>query len=291
MSAPTERSRRFREQAARAGFLLCACAAIAAAALICVFLFANGIPALKRIGLWDFLSGQTWKPSQDVYGVLPMILGSLYVTAGALIIGVPTGILTAVCLTWFCPKRLQGALRHACNMLAGIPSVVYGFFGLTAIVPAVRSIFGGSGQSMLAASLVLGIMILPTIVGVSESAMRAVPASHLEGALALGASRERAVFTAALPAARSGVFSSVVLALGRAVGETTAVIMVAGNQPVMPSGLADGLRTLTANIAVELSYAADLHYDALIATGLVLFVLVLIINFAFSLAKGHKNES
>ena len=271
-------------------FLLSACISILAVALICIFLFANGIPAMAKVGVWDFLSGQKWKPTSDIYGILPMILGSIYVTAGALIIGVPIGNLTAVFMARFCPKKLYRVLKPAVDLLAGIPSVVYGFFGLMVIVPAIRSIWGGNGTSMLAASIVLGIMILPTIIGVSESAVRAVPESYYEGALALGASHERSVFKAVLPAAKSGIFAGVILGIGRAIGETMAVIMVAGNQPVMPSGLLKGVRTLTINIVMEMGYAADLHRETLIATGVVLFVFILIINLCFSLVKRRSNR-
>ena len=266
-------------------FLFSACISILAVALICVFLFANGIPAIKEIGFLDFLTGKSWKPKNDIYGILPMILGSIYVTAGAILIGVPIGILTAIFLAWFCPDKLYKILKPAVDLLAGIPSVVYGFFGLMVIVPFIRNHIGGRGTSMLAASIVLGIMILPTIIGVSESAIRAVPRSYYEGALALGATHERSVFTAVVPAAKSGITASVILGVGRAIGETMAVIMVAGNQAVMPSGVLKGLRTLTANIVLEMGYAADLHREALIATAVVLFVFILIINLCFSLVK------
>lgn len=269
-------------------FAVSGCAAIASVALICVFLFANGIPAMREIGLWKFLSGTVWDPQNDVYGILPMILGSVYVTGGALLIGVPVGILTAAFMSSFCPKRLYRALKPAINLLAGIPSVVYGFFGLSVIVPAVRYLFGGSGTSMLSASVVLGIMILPTVIGVSEAAIAAVPSSYYEGSLALGAGHERSVFKCVLPAAKSGIFAAVILGVGRAVGETMAVVMVAGNQPVVPSSVVRGLRTLTANIVIEMGYAADLHREALIATGVVLFVFILIINCAFSLIKSRN---
>ena len=269
-------------------FLLSACISIFAVALICIFLFANGIPAMKEIGLWNFLAGKAWKPQSNVYGILPMILGSIYVTAGAILIGVPIGLLTAVYLAWFCPKKLYKLLKPAIDLLAGIPSVVYGFFGLMVIVPFVRDYIGGRGTSMLSASVVLGIMILPTVIGVSESAIRAVPRSYYEGALALGASHERSVFTAVVPAAKSGITASVILGVGRAIGETMAVIMVAGNQAVMPSGLLRGLRTLTANIVLEMGYAADLHREALVATAVVLFVFVLLINLCFSLVKRRQ---
>ena len=272
-------------------FTLCACVSILAVALICIFLFANGIPAIGKIGVFDFLLGQVWRPGNDLYGILPMILGSIYVTAGAIVVGVPIGILTAVFMAKFCPKKIYRFLKPAVELLAGIPSVVYGFFGLVVIVPLIRQLFPDSkGTSMLAASLLLGIMILPTIIGVSESAIRAVPESYYEGGLALGASHERSVFFATLPAAKSGILAGVVLGIGRAIGETMAVIMIAGNQPRMPAGLLKGVRTLTANIVMEMGYAADLHREALIATAVVLFVFILLINMLFSALQGRSKE-
>ena len=272
-------------------FLLAACASILAVALICLFLFANGLPAIGKIGIFDFLLGKVWKPGNDLYGILPMILGSIYVTAGAIVVGVPIGILTAVFMAKFCPKGLYRFLKPAVELLAGIPSVVYGFFGLVVIVPLIRELFPDSkGTSMLASSLMLGIMILPTIIGVSESAIRAVPESYYEGGLALGASHERSVFFATLPAAKSGILAGVILGIGRAIGETMAVIMVAGNQPRMPAGLLKSVRTLTSNIVMEMGYAADLHREALIATAVVLFVFILLINLLFSVLKRRTNE-
>jgi len=270
-------------------FTICACISILAVALICIFLFANGIPAMSEIGIFKFLTGTTWKPTNDIYGIFPMIIGSIYVTAGAILIGVPIGILTAVFMSHFCPKSIYKILKPATELLAGIPSVVYGFFGLMVIVPAIRNSLGGNGSSMLAASLVLGIMILPTIIGVSEAAIKSVPESYYEGSLALGASHERSVFFSVLPAAKSGVLAGVILGIGRAIGETMAVIMVAGNQAIMPSGVLKGLRTLTANIVLEMGYAADLHRRALIATGVVLFIFILIINLTFSIIKKKSN--
>lgn len=270
-------------------FLLSACISILAVALICLFLFANGFAAIGKIGVLNFLTGTVWKPTNNIFGILPMILGSIYVTAGAIIIGVPIGILTAVFMARFCPKKLYLLLKPAINLLAGIPSVVYGFFGLMVVVPAIRNFFGGSGASMLAASVVLGIMILPTVIGVSEAAIKAVPNNYYEGSLALGASHERSVFFSVLPAAKSGISAGVILGIGRAIGETMAVIMVAGNQAIIPKGLLKGLRTLTANIVIEMGYAADLHREALIATGVVLFVFILIINLTFSLVKRRSN--
>ncbi|MDD4716111.1 MAG: phosphate ABC transporter permease subunit PstC [Oscillospiraceae bacterium] len=280
--------KKYKESIMKVIFFLAACVSILAVLLICVFLFANGVPAIGKIGLSHFLLGRVWRPSNDIYGILPMILGSLYVTTGAILFGVPVGVLTAAFLAKFCPKGLYRLLKPAVEILAGIPSVVYGFFGLVVLVPFVREHIGGNGSSMLTASFLLGIMILPTIIGVSEAAIRAVPDSYYEGGLALGASHERSVFFATLPAAKSGILAGVVLGIGRAVGETMAVVMVAGNQARMPAGILRGIRTLTSNIVIEMGYAADLHREALIATGVVLFVFILLINLAFSLLKRRE---
>ncbi len=282
--------RRYKESVMKFVFLLAALVSIVAVLLICVFMFANGVPAMAEVGFFDFFLGKNWAPTDQPasYGIFPMILGSLYITAGAILIGVPIGILTAVFLARFCPKPLYRVLKPAVELLAGIPSVVYGFFGLVVLVPFVRNTFGGDGSSILTASLLLGVMILPTIVGVSESAIRAVPESYYEGALALGASHERSVFFAMLPAARSGILAGIVLGIGRAIGETMAVILVAGNQPRMPSGLLKGVRTMTTNIVMEMGYAADLHREVLIATAVVLFVFILLINLCFSALKNRS---
>ena len=268
-------------------FLTVALTSIIAVLLICIFLFVNGIPAISKIGVFSFLFGDEWSPSNTpaTFGIFPMILGSLYVTAGAILFGVPIGILTAVFMAKMCPKRLYKIIKPALDLLAGIPSIVYGFFGLMIIVPMIQNIFGGNGKSIVTASILLGIMILPTVIGISESAIRAVPNSYYEGSLALGASHNRSVYFAVVPAAKSGIFASVVLGIGRAIGETMAVVMVAGNQARMPNGLFKGARTLTANIVMEMGYATDLHREALIATGVVLFVFILIINLSFSLIK------
>jgi len=266
-------------------FFLTALVSIAAVILICIFLFASGIPAIKEIGVFKFLLGTRWKPANNLYGILPMIVGSLYVTAGALIIGVPIGILTAVFMARFAPKSIYAPLKAAVNLMAGIPSVVYGFFGLVVLVPFIREAFGGRGMSVLTASVLLGLMILPTIISVSETSIRAVPESYYEGGLALGASHERSVFFTVLPAAKSGIFAGVVLGIGRAVGETMAVMMVAGNQAVIPGSMLSGVRTLTTNIVLEMGYSTDLHREALIGTAVVLFVFILIINLSLSLFK------
>ena len=269
----------------QAVFLLCACFSMAAVLLICLFLFTNGIPAMREIGIWNFLTGMEWRPSQDIYGIFPMIVGSLYVTAGAILTGVPVGILTAVFLVKYCPKKLYAVLKPAVQLLAGIPSIIYGFFGLMVLVPAIQRLFDTSGKGVLTASLLLGMMILPTVINTSEAALRAVPASYSEGALALGATREQSMIRVMLPAAGSGILSGVVLGIGRAIGETMAVVMIAGNQAILPDSILSGTRTLTANIVLEMAYAAQLHRGALIATAVVLFVFILLINLSFSAIK------
>lgn len=275
-----------KEEIMRLVFLLAACASIALVAMICVFLFGNGLPTIGKIGVTEFFLGETWRPNNDLYGILPMILGSAYVTLGAIVVGVPIGILTAVFMARFCPDNIYRFLKPAVELLAGIPSVVYGFFGLVVMVPFIRDNIGGTGSSMLTASLLLAMMILPTLISVAEAALRAVPNSYYEGALALGAGHVRSVFFTIVPAAKSGIMAAIILGLGRAVGETMAVIMVAGNQARMPQGLLDGVRTMTTNIVIEMGYAADMHRDALIATAVVLFIFILIINLTFSYLKG-----
>ena len=284
-------------------FTVCACVSILAVALICLFLFANGVPTIAEIGPLQFLLGTNWKPGNDLYGVLPMILGSIYVTAGAIVVGVPVGLLTAVYMSRFASNKVNKVLLPAVQLLAGIPSVVYGFFGMVVLVPAIQAVLktdfvrkviginNGKGMSLFTASLLLGIMILPTIITVSKTSLDAVPESYYEGSLALGATHERSVFFTVLPAAKSGVMSAVILGIGRAIGETMAVVMVAGNQTWMPQGLFQGLRTMTSNIVIEMGYAAGLHREALIATGVVLFVFILIINLCFSLVKGAEKNA
>ena len=276
-------------------FFVAACASVLAVALICIFLFANGIPAMREIGFIKFITGEIWRPNSEQFGILPMIVGSLYVTAGAIIFGVPIGILTSVFMAMYCPKQIYKPLKAATELLAGIPSVIYGFFGLVVVVPLIRE-FGtalykaglvskpGNGNSILTASLILGMMILPTIIGTTESAMRAVPSHYYEGSLALGATKERSIFRVIIPAAKSGVIAGIVLGIGRAIGETMAVIMIVGNQALTGSIL-DGIRTLTGNIVIEMGYATGLHREALIATGVVLFVFILIINLSVALLK------
>lgn len=279
------RGQGIKETCAKAIFALAAIISVLAVMIICVFLFANGLPTLRALGVWEFLSGEKWKPGSEVFGILPFILGSVYVTAGALIIGVPAGILTAIFMSRFASGRAAQIMRPAISLLAGIPSVVYGFFGLVVLVPAVRALFGGTGSSLFTACVLLGMMILPTIITIAETALNSVPAAYYEGALALGAAHERAVFHVVLPAAKSGVTAAVILGIGRAVGEATAVMMVAGNRTSMPSDIFKGVRTLTSNIVIEMGYAADLHREALIATAVVLFVFILAINITTGLLK------
>ncbi|MGN0403876.1 MAG: phosphate ABC transporter permease subunit PstC [Bariatricus sp.] len=292
----------WKEKLMQGVFFIAACTSVLAVALICVFLFINGVPAMKEIGFVKFLTGTVWRPNNDIYGIFPMIMGSIYVTAGAILIGVPIGILTSVFMAKYCPKQIYPVLKGATELLAGIPSVIYGFFGLVVMVPAIREFGkalrqagilrkGGDGNSILTASLLLGMMILPTIIGVTESNIRAVPSQYYEGSLALGATHEQSIFKVVLPAAKSGVIAGVVLGIGRAIGETMAVIMIAGNQARLPESIFEGVRTMTANIVLEMGYASGLHREALIATGVVLFVFILIINFSVALLNRRgENE-
>ena len=273
------------EKVMRIIFMLSATVSILAVIVICYFLAGQGLPAMVEIGVSDFLTGTLWKPLEGHFGIFPMIVGSIYVTAGAIILGVPVGLLCAIFMAKFCPKRLYSVLKPAVDLLAGIPSIVYGFFALMVIVPVVQELTGTSGKGILTASIMLAIMILPTIVSVSEASIRAVPESYYEGSLALGATHERSVFFATVPAAKSGIMAGVILGVGRAIGETMAVSMVAGNQPILPDSILSGVRTMTANVIIEMGYAEGLHREALIATAVVLFVFILIINISFSLLK------
>ena len=278
--------RKYSESIMKIVFLLSAAVSILAVLLICWFLFSEGLPTIGEIGVLNFLTGTVWKPLEKHFGILPMIVGSCYVTAGAIIIGVPVGLLCAIYMAKFCPRGVYRILKPAIDLLAGIPSIIYGFFGLMVIVPVMQQLTGTSGKGVLTASIMLGLMILPTIISVSEAAIRAVPESYYEGALALGATHERSVFFTTVPAAKSGIMAGIILGIGRAIGETMAVVMVAGNQPVIPESILSGVRTMTINIVLEMGYAAKgMHRDALIATAVVLFVFILIINICFSLVK------
>lgn len=280
---------KFKEQIMQAVFFLAAGISILSVFLICIFSFSAGFPAIFKIGITKFLFGMSWKPSNNIFGIFPMIIGSIYVTAGALLIGVPLGIMTAIYMTYFCPEKWYNLFKRVINLMAGIPSVVYGFFGLVVLVPFVREYVGGHGMGVLTAAVLLGIMILPTIVSVSETSIRAVPNSYYEGGLALGATHERVVFFIILPAAKRGILAGIILGIGRAIGETMAVVMVAGNQAVMPKSLVSGVRTLTTNIVMEMGYSVDLHREALIGTAVVLFAFILIINMIFYMM--YKKET
>lgn len=271
-------------------FLLCACISILAVAVICIFIFANGVPAIGKIGFTDFIFGTHWRPNSGEFGIFPMIVASIYVTAGAIVIGVPIGILTAVFLACYCPRKIYKVIKPLINLLASIPSVVYGFFCLVVVVPIIQELTHTSGKGILTASILLGIMILPTIINTTESSIRAVPNMYFEGSLALGATKERSIFKTVIPAAKSGIMSGVILSIGRAIGETMAVVMVAGNQAIMPKSITSGVRTLTSNIVMEMAYAEGLHREALIATAVVLFVFILIINICFSIVIRKKDK-
>ena len=279
--------KQYKEKIMKGVFLTAACTSILAVILICAFLFMNGLPAIGEIGPVKFLAGERWMPKNGFFGIFPMIMGSLYITAGAIIVGVPVGIFTAVFMAKFCSGKLYKILKPAVDLLAGIPSVVYGFFGMVVLVPMVRNIFGGNGNSILTASLLLGIMILPTIIGVSESAIRAVPDSYYEGSLALGASHERSVFFTVLPAAKSGIITAIVLGTGRAIGEAMAISLVSGSSVNFPLPF-NSVRFLTTAIVSEMSYSAGLHKQVLFTIGLVLFAFIMIINISLTrlLKKG-----
>ncbi len=288
----TGNNKRALEGAMHMVFLATATASIISVILISLFIFMTGIPAIAEIGLGEFLLGRNWFPRHTPaeFGIFPMIVSSIYVTIGAVVIGVPLGVLTAIFLSRFCPPGLYRVIKPAVELMAGIPSVVYGFFGMMVVVPMIRDVFRGmgfatTGFSMLAAIVLLGIMILPTIIGLSEAAISVVPRSYYEGAVALGASHEKATMSIVVPAAKSGIFASIILGIGRAIGETMAVIMVAGGQSIMPENILSGVRTMTMNIVMEMGYAAGLHRESLIATGAVLFVFILLINIAFNLVK------
>lgn len=282
--------RDFKETFMKYVFLFCATLSIVSIILIFYFIFQGAIPFLLKTGVWDFLSGSVWRPTASTpkFGIFPMIVGSFAVTIGAVIIGVPIGVLTAVFMAYFCPEKLYRYAKPAINLMAAIPSIIYGFFALQLLVPLSRQLFGGTGMNIITASVLLGIMILPTIIGLSESAIRAVPKDFYSASMGLGATHERSVMSVVLPAARSGILSSVILGIGRAIGETMAVILVAGNQPALPRRLTSGVRTLTTNIVLEMGYASGDHRDALIATAAVLFVFIIIINSIFMLIKKNK---
>lgn len=266
------------EKLIRALLAATAFAAVAGLALITAFIFREGFPLMMKVGLGRFILSSDWYPREGEFGIFPMIVGSLAVTAGAMAIGVVFGVGVAVLLTQFCSPRLVGILKPSVELLAGIPSVVYGFIGVVILVPLIREKLGGPGLSVLAASIVLGIMVLPTVISISVDALQAVPRPYYEGSVALGATEWQTAHMVMLRAARSGIVAAVILGMGRAIGETMAVIMVAGNTLALPTSLLSPVRTLTSNIALEMGYAAGDHRQALFATGVVLFVVIMALN-------------
>ena len=280
-------SRHFVDVFSRRGVFFSALAAILLVFLIGLFVIQQGIPALREIGISEFLFGTVWRPGNDQFGILPMIIGSLYVTLGALLFSAPLGIACAIFLAEVAPLRIRGTVRSAVELLVGIPSVVYGLVGMVVIVPLIREI-GGNGYSVLAAVIVLTVMVLPTVVSISEDSLRRVPSGYKEGALALGATKWQTIWHVTLPAARSGIIASLILGMGRAIGETMAMIMVIGNSILMPGSPLDPARTLTGNIAVEIMYAAGTHESALFATAIVLFLLIMGLNSLAFIVRRQK---
>jgi phosphate ABC transporter permease protein PstC len=276
------------EKLTRLALLLVAFSAVSILLVITIFIFGEGTPVIFRYGLQKFLFGLDWFPLEKSYGLLPMIIGSLFVTAGALVIGVPFGLACAIFLTEFSSKHLRRILKPVIELLAGIPSVVYGFMGVVILVPFIRDNLGGPGLSVLAASIILGIMILPTIISISIDSLEAVPRSYREGSIALGATRWQTTRMVMFPAAKSGIIASIILGMGRAIGETMAVIMIAGNAATIPRSLLDPVRTLTSNIALEMGYAAGEHREALFATGVILFIIIMVLNTIANLTSKRR---
>lgn len=275
-----------REILMRILFAVAAAVFIVVVLVICVYLFVTAVPTISEIGWIDFLFGDRWLPSSGYYGVGTLVVGTACATAGALVVGVPLGLLVAVFMAFYCPKPLYSFLKPLTNILAGIPSIVYGYFGLQLIVPMVQQMFhAASGTTLLTTAIVLGIMIMPTIISITENSLRAVPKSYYEGTIALGATKERAIFRTMFPAAKSGVMTSIILGLGRAFGETAAVVFICGNSAQFPTSLLDPIRTLSSNIALEMGYARHLHREALIACAVVLFVFILLITLLVMLLR------
>lgn len=270
--------------------LVVAFSAVSVLLVITVFIFEQGLPVMFRYGLGRFLASSDWYPTEKSFGIWPMIVGSFYVTFGALVIGVPFGLACAVVLTEFASRNVRAVVKPLVELLAGIPSVVYGFMGVVVLVPLIRNRLGGPGLSVLAASVILGIMILPTIISISIDSLLAVPPSYREGSIALGATGWQTVKMVLFPAARSGIVSSIILGMGRAVGETMAVIMVAGNAVAVPRSLLAPVRTLTSNIALEMGYAAGEHKEALFATGVVLFVIIMVLNTIANITSSRRRR-
>ena len=267
-----------KEKIIEKSLLLIALSSISVLALIAIFIFAEGLPLIWKIGPKAFLFGERWVPSQGEFGILPMITGSFWVTLGALLLGIPLGLACAIFLCEWAPPLIGTFLRPAIQLLAAIPSVIYGFWGLVVLVPLVRNYLGGPGLSILSGSVILGFMILPTIISISEDSLRALPSSYKAGGLALGATHWQTIWRVLIPAARSGIVASIILGMGRAMGETMAMIMILGNAVKMPSSFLDSARTLTTNIGIEMGYASGDHRQALFATGVILFFIIMILN-------------
>ncbi len=280
--------KKFKEKFSERIFLLIALSALSVLALITVFIFIKGIPIIAKVGLIDFVFGMKWAPSQGYYGIFPMIVGSVSVTLGAAIIGVPIAICCSIFLAEFAPATLRNIFRPAIQLLAGIPSVVYGFWGVLFVVPLIRDYLGGPGLSILAGSIILAIMILPTIISITEVSILALPRHYKDGALALGLTHWQTIRHLLLPAAKSGIVAAIILGLGRAIGETMAVIMVVGNAVALPESILDPVRTLTTNIGIEMGYASGEHQQALFATGIVLFVIIMVMNATAQYITGKK---
>jgi phosphate transport system permease protein len=282
------KTKKFGERIPQSVFFLIALSALSALALITIFIFIEGVPLIAKVGFFNFIFGMKWAPSLGQYGIFPMIVGTVLVTLGAAILGVPIALCCSIFLAEFAPRRLSMLVRPAIQLLAGIPSVVYGFWGLIFIVPAIRVYLGGPGLSILAGSVILAIMILPTVISISEVSIMALPPLLKEGAFALGATHWQTIRSVLLPAAKSGILASIILGIGRAVGETMAVIMVLGNAVALPSSILDPARTLTTNIGIEMGYASGEHQQALFATGIVLLVIIMILNAAAQYAIRRK---
>lgn len=274
-------------------FILCASLSILSILLIFYFIFDGGLPFILEEGIGNFLLNDVWRPtaSNPSFGILPMIIGSLIVTAGAIIIGVPIGILASIFMAFYCPDWLYKFAKPAVNLMASIPSIVYGYFALKLFVPFFRGLMGGTGMNIVTASVLLGIMILPTIIGLSEASLRAVPKHYYSASIGLGADHDRSVMSVVVPAAKSGILSSIILGIGRAIGETMAVVLVTGNQPAIPKDLNQGVRTLTTNIVLEMGYASGRHREALMATAVILFIFIIILNSVFMFVKNKGGNN
>ena len=287
------KKRAAKEKTVEIVLLICALVSVISVLFISFFIFQRGLPLFKSVGIGEFLFGTDWAPSLDEnprYGILPFIVGSVYITLGSLLLAVPVGVLTAVFMAEIAGKRAAEIMRNVVQLLAGIPSVIYGFFGVIVISKVIREWFGGTGYSMLAGAVILAIMVLPTIINIAEVTISSLPRSIKEGSLALGSTRWQTIIRVQLPAAKSGIIAGIVLGMGRALGETMAVLMVAGNAPIMPKGPLSKVRTLTMNIVTDMGYASGDHMTALFTTSIVLFLFILALNLTVNVIKGTPEE-